>query len=183
MSFFSWMKGARQPPCDSAKPARHTTIATSPPKDVASELLYVSMDPSAIADAVLLLRKENDRATELCVKADLLIKGHVYELTRLQNNLKLLENRNSDLDSANRQLMINLKHNQAVLQERNASLNQKSAQLSQSQHKLKAAHEQHEALQNELLKVRVALREEKYGSLYDGKDHLSQYLLIPTLRL
>jgi hypothetical protein len=55
------------------------------------------MKQSDIADAVVVLRKENDRANELCAKADLVIKGQEYELSRLRQSNEFLDSSNSKL--------------------------------------------------------------------------------------
>ena len=136
------------------------------------------MEPSAIADAVVLLRKENDRATELCATADLVIKGQEQELLKLRE-------RNKQLETSNRNMAYNIKSLENALTARTVSLNQtvnqRSAQLLQAERLLKTEQEKCKTMQNELLKARLAARAGEYGDVYDGESAQTQCTLTSTV--
>ena len=177
MSFFSWMRGTRQRSGEPAIPAQHhTTAVASLPGDVKHEATYIPMEPSAIADEVIYLSSEHARASELCAEANVVLKGHEYDLGRLRE-------RNAHLESSNKNLLIDNKNLHFGITQWTSSANQKSAQLSEAQHFLRLEQEKYkaleqmlrleqkkcQALQDEVLEARMAVRTAKYGDLYDGK--------------
>jgi chromosome segregation ATPase len=127
-----------------------------------SRIEYSPMEPSDIADAVAVLRKENDRANELCAKADLVIKRQEYELSRLRQSSEFLEFSNS-------KLIEKIKSLETKLRDRTLTLNNNSARLVHTERQLKVEQAKYEAMENELLESRLANRKSQYADLYHGK--------------
>jgi hypothetical protein len=162
MSFFSLMRGARHRSDEPAEPEKLTIALASTPQKVIPDLVYIPMEPDAIADAVICLRITNDRANELCAEADLMLKRHECDLRRLRE-------RNSELESLNKNLQNTNKKLHGTITQLNSSVNKNAAQLSQTQRALKLEQEKCKALQTEILGARMEARKVKFGDLYDGK--------------
>jgi len=121
------------------------------------------MKPSGMADAVVVLRKENDRANELCAKADLIIKGQEYESSRLRQSSEFL-------DSSNSKLIEKAKSLETKLRDLTLTLNNNSACLVHTERQLKVEQGKCKAMENELLESRLANRKSQYADLYHGKS-------------
>jgi hypothetical protein len=92
------MRGNCQLSGEPTIPAQHhTTAVASLPGEVKHEPTYLQMEPSAIADEVIYLSSEYARASELCAEANVVLKGHEYDLGRLRE-------RNTHLESSNKNL-------------------------------------------------------------------------------
>lgn len=160
------MRGARQQHNHSqstqAKPVGQSRKQSHLPTE------YYPMDPSTIADAVIVLRKENDRANELCARADLVINGQEHELLRLRDRNKFLETRNKNLETSNKNLKAAVRSLEATLREHNAK-SQSSTHFLQIKRLLKAEQEKCKGMQNEILEARLVNRSIQYQDLYHGK--------------
>ena len=109
---------------ETAAPAQTTIANVSGFAQLKTLVECAQVDSSDIEDAAEALRKENDRATALCARADFVVKFQESELSRLRERNTLFERKTNELESSNRKLTSTVKnleislgkHDQTVVQ-------------------------------------------------------------------